>query len=107
MPPSPSKETCHSIDVCCVVRMLWPVSFEGEGGIDQGGLFRESLMEMSKELHSDGAPVRRICPTDRQRIERKVEKASQSCNDAVGRALLSCCTGVACLRTSKGWCGRR
>ena len=29
---------------------LWRVDFEGEGGIDSGGLFRESICDMCAEL---------------------------------------------------------
>eukprot|EP00976_Prorocentrum_cordatum_P066576 1178370-Prorocentrum_minimum.AAC.3 len=45
------KLESHTMRTAQHTSMLWHVSFEGEGGIDQGGLFRESLMEMSKELH--------------------------------------------------------
>jgi hypothetical protein len=34
--------------------MFWEVQFEGEGGMDYGGLFRDSLREICAELQSDG-----------------------------------------------------
>ena len=34
---------------------FWTVSFQGEGGIDGGGLFRDSLREICAELQSEGA----------------------------------------------------
>lgn len=36
---------------------LWHTTFEGEGGADHGGLFRESLRCVCAELQSDALPV--------------------------------------------------
>jgi hypothetical protein len=54
--------------------MLWHVSFEGEGGIDQGGLFRESLTEMSKELHGPLLGLFVECPNNRRATGSNMDK---------------------------------
>lgn len=68
------KLGAHSMRTAQHTSMLWHVSFEGEGGIDQGGLFRESLMEMSKELHSDAAPLFIECPNKRRSMGSNMDK---------------------------------
>lgn len=40
-------------------------SFEGEGGTDHGGLFRESLHDACAELQSDATPLFIQCPNGR------------------------------------------
>jgi hypothetical protein len=38
-------------------KKVWHVNFKKEQSIDQGGLFRESMSEMSVELHSCALPL--------------------------------------------------
>jgi hypothetical protein len=47
-------------------RRFWSAKFEGEGGVDQGGLFRESLREMCAELQAPRGALRLLvpCPND-------------------------------------------
>jgi hypothetical protein len=50
------------------VRRFWSVQFEGEGGSDHGGLFRESLRELCSELQAPHGALRLLvpCPNDRR-----------------------------------------
>ena len=64
----------HSMRTAHHTSMLWHVSFEGEGGIDQGGLFRESLTEMSKELHGPLLGLFVECPNNRRATGSNMDK---------------------------------
>ena len=46
----------------------WRVTFEGEGGTDAGGLFRDSVSHLCTELQSSAIPLFIPCPNSRTKI---------------------------------------
>ena len=52
----------------------WRVTFEGEGGTDAGGLFRDSISHLSTELQSSAIPLFIQCPNAHTRIGDNQEK---------------------------------
>ena len=46
----------------------WRVTFEGEGGTDAGGLFRDSVSHLCSELQSPAIPLLIPCPNSKTRI---------------------------------------
>ena len=46
----------------------WRVTFEGEGGTDAGGLFRDSVSHICTELQSSAIPLFIPCPNSRTKI---------------------------------------
>lgn len=49
-------------------KQAWTMNFEGEGGADHGGLFRESMKEMCEELQSRKGHLRLFLPCPNQRL---------------------------------------
>lgn len=47
-------------------KQFWKMTFQGEGGIDAGGLFRDSLREICAELQSEGS-LKLLIPFPNQR----------------------------------------
>ncbi|ETO27461.1 HECT type ubiquitin ligase [Reticulomyxa filosa] len=50
---------------CAPNNRPWGVTYEGEGGTDAGGLFRDSLSALSGDLQSDHLPLFIKCPNSR------------------------------------------
>jgi E3 ubiquitin-protein ligase HERC2 len=51
----PSKATLNGYASNDAGKQFWKMSFQGEGGIDAGGLFRDSVREICAELQSEGS----------------------------------------------------
>eukprot|EP01084_Bolivina_argentea_P239639 402749_1 len=47
---------------------LWSVTFVGEGSIDVGGPYRESLTYAVRDLHSSATPLFLLCPNGRNSV---------------------------------------
>jgi len=56
-------------------KQAWLTRFEGEGGMDYGGLYRDSLREMCAELQCQGGSLQLFLPCPNQRM------ATGSCQD--------------------------
>ncbi len=45
----------------------WKVDFQGEGATDQGGPYRESVTQISLELHGEALPL--LIPSPNKRLD--------------------------------------
>lgn len=55
--------------------MFWEIKFEGEGGVDYGGLFRDSLREICAELQCHGALQLLVpCPNNKYAVALNQDK---------------------------------
>lgn len=63
---------------------LWNVTFSGEGSIDVGGPYRESLTAAVEDLQSAATPLFLLCPNGKNSVGLNREKwiANPSCTDS-------------------------
>ncbi len=67
----------------------WRVTFEGEGGTDAGGLFRDSISHMCEELESSAVPLFIPCPNARSLMGDNQEKwiPNPNCKSALNLSM--------------------
>lgn len=61
----------------------WYVLYEGEGGIDAGGIYRDSITHIAQELQSSHSPLFMPCPNSRGFGDNQVGRRSCIRNTAV------------------------
>lgn len=63
---------------------LWNVTFSGEGSIDVGGPYRESLTSAIEDLQSGATPLFNLCPNGKNSVGLNREKwiANPSCTSS-------------------------
>jgi hypothetical protein len=79
---------------CSPGQRVFGVEYEGEGGTDAGGLFRDLLSHVCRELQSDAVPLFIPCPNAR---------AGVGINQVTSLVMLVPVSLIACRASQDGW----